>query len=260
MTRQHVPFSCLAESLVGTLDDAEGSAGLLVVSGGNAARNGAFSGLSRLSAQVAAAGFPVFRFDRRGVGDSSGENLGFRASAPDVEAAIARFRQQCPQVRRFVGFGNCDGAAALMLGRGFGMDALVLANPWTFDDEASDETTPEAIRARSLEKLRNPREIARLITGKVSLGGVARSLKRAATTRPSTTILGETMASSLAEFDGDVRILLASRDRTAQAFKANFPISDQTVHECTGADHAFSDPEHSDWLRHHIIEVLNDQA
>ncbi len=57
---------------MGTLDDAPGTTGLLIVSGGNEVRAGAFAGQARLAAEIAAAGHPVFRFDRRGVGDSTG--------------------------------------------------------------------------------------------------------------------------------------------------------------------------------------------
>lgn len=260
MTRRHTTFSCESETLAATLDEAAGSVGLLIVSGGNETRNGAFAGQSRLAARIAERGYPVFRFDRRGVGDSSGTNAGFRESAPDIETAIAQFLTQCQHVRRIVAFGNCDAAAALMLGRGFGLNALVLANPWTFDDDSSQEASPDAIRARYLEKLRNPREIARLVTGKVSLSGVARSLKRAVTTKSATTQLGEAMAASLAEYQGDACILLAGRDRTGQAFRTNYPIGDESIVTCADADHAFSAPDHRAWLEEQIVAALVSQS
>jgi exosortase A-associated hydrolase 1 len=260
MNRRPMTFSCEGETLAATLDQADGTIGVLFVSGGSEPRNGAFAGQSRLAARIAARGYPVFRFDRRGVGDSSGENAGFRESAPDIEAAIALFRTQCQHVRRIVAFGNCDAAAALMLGSGFELDALVLANPWTFDDDTSQEASPDAIKARYLEKLRNPREIARLVTGKVSLSGVAKSLKRAATTKSSTTQLGEAMAASLAQYQGDARILLAGRDRTGQAFRVNYPIADESIATCADADHAFSAPDHKAWLEEQIVEVLLTQS
>ena len=73
MIRRHVSFACEGDTLVGTLDGpAEGAAastGLLLVTGGNETRAGAFSGQARLAVRLAAAGYPVWRFDRRGVGD-----------------------------------------------------------------------------------------------------------------------------------------------------------------------------------------------
>lgn len=260
MTRRHLTFPCEGDTLVATLDEAAGTTGLLIVSGGNESRSGAFAGHARLAARIAARGYPVFRFDRRGVGDSTGTNAGFCASAPDIEEALVTFRQQSPHLRRVVAFGNCDAASALMLGTGFGADALVLANPWTFDDDSAQETTPDAIRARYREKLRNPRELARLLTGKVSLGGVARSLKRATLERASTTQLGEAMATSLAEYRGNASILLAGRDRTAQAFRSNYPIADEAIEMRPDADHAFSRTEDSAWLEERIVAVLEAQV
>ena len=81
MNRLHLTFECADSTLAGTLDMACGASGLLLVSGGNEIRSGAFSGQAALAARIAAAGFPVFRFDRRGIGDSGGENKGFRNSA-----------------------------------------------------------------------------------------------------------------------------------------------------------------------------------
>ncbi len=77
------------------------------MSGGNETRAGAFSGQAELAARIAEAGFPVFRFDRRGVGDSEGDNLGFRHSAADIAAARTAFRQACPALTRIAAFGNC---------------------------------------------------------------------------------------------------------------------------------------------------------
>ena len=91
MSRLHLTFECADTTLAGTLDTAMGSSGLLLVTGGNEVRSGAFSGQAALAARIAAAGFPVFRFDRRGVGDSGGENLGFRKSMRDIECALAAF-------------------------------------------------------------------------------------------------------------------------------------------------------------------------
>ena len=68
MARRHITFPCEGAWLFGSLDEAPGAVGLLLVSGGREIRSGAFAGQARLAAEVAAAGFPVLRFDRRGVG------------------------------------------------------------------------------------------------------------------------------------------------------------------------------------------------
>jgi exosortase A-associated hydrolase 1 len=241
VSRRHFDFACMGARLAGTLDEASGTAGLLIVSGGNETRAGAFSGQARLAAEIALAGFPVFRFDRRGVGDSKGGNTGFRHSAPDIAAALAVFRAEAPQLTRIVAFGNCDAASALMLQAGAEADALVLANPWTVEDDNA-AAPPDALRQRYAAKLRNPREWLRLITGKVSLGRLAAGLKRAAGPTPGATSLAREMAAGLARFEGPVEILLAERDRTAQLFAMAWDKADRRVRTVPDASHAFAEP------------------
>ena len=255
MSRRHLTFACAGETLVGTLDDAPGASGLLLVSGGNEIRSGAFSGQAQLAARIAAAGFPVFRFDRRGIGDSSGTNRGFRDSAEDIAAALAAFRRECPALGRVTGFGNCDAASALMLGAGLGCDALVLANPWTIEHD-DGAPPPAAIRARYADKLRDPRELLRLATGKVSLRKLAGGLGRALRPAPPPSSLAEEMRKGLTEFEGPVAILLAERDRTAQAFEAAWAAADPRLARCPGASHAFVEGEAGEWLFGRIVAML----
>lgn len=255
MSRLHLTFGCAKSTLAGTLDTAPGANGLLLVSGGNELRSGAFSGQAALAARMAAAGYPVFRFDRRGVGDSGGENRGFRKSRADIHAAVAAFRAIAPQVERVVGFGNCDAASALMLGAGVECDALVLSNPWTIEHD-DDAPPPEAIRARYVEKLRNPREVARLLTGGVSWSKLAKGLLQAGRAKaPPSSLAGE-MAAGLAQFDGPVRIVLAMADRTAQAFAANWTADDPRVARCEGAGHAWVEPHAREFLDRNLLEML----
>lgn len=255
MSRLHLTFECVDTALAGTLDMAQGASGLLVVTGGNEVRSGAFSGQAALAARIAEAGFPVFRFDRRGVGDSGGENQGFRKSARDIACALAAFRVMAPRVERIVGFGNCDAASALMLAKGAECDALVLSNPWTI--EGNDDTPPPAaVRARYAEKLRNPREVARLLTGGVNLGKLARGLMHAGRRSAARTSLADDMAAGLAAFDGPVRIVLAGADRTAQVFADGWDPADQRVARCEGAGHAWAEPGAREFLDRHLLEML----
>jgi exosortase A-associated hydrolase 1 len=259
MSRLPLSFGCGDLRLAATLDTAPGTTGLLIVSGGNEIRAGAFSGQARLAARIARAGFPVFRFDRRGVGDSEGENKGFRHSAKDIAAALEAFRAIAPQVTRVMAFGNCDAASALMLAGGEGLAGLVLSNPWTIEQEADGgEPTPPpaAIRARYIEKLANPREISRLLSGGVDLRNLARGLLRSVAPAPAASSLSAEMREGLARFPGEVRILLATADRTAQVFEAAWDKDDPRIHRCEGAGHAYVEPEHRDWLLAQILAAL----
>jgi exosortase A-associated hydrolase 1 len=255
MTRRHLTFACEGATLVGTLDDATGATGLLIVTGGNETRAGAWNGQARMAARIAAEGFPVFRFDRRGVGDSEGMNAGFRGSAADIAAALAAFRAACPQVRRVVALGNCDAASALMLSHGAGLDALVLSNPWTIEGGESADA-PEVIRDHYRRRLSDPRALLRLVTGKVSFASLFRSLLGALRKPPEPTTLAQDMASALASFPGEVRLLLAGRDRTAIAFRAAWAKNDPRIRTCEGATHSFVEPEAQAWCLAQVLEVL----
>ncbi len=260
MSRHSLTFACGSLTLAGSLDTAQGRTGLLIVSGGNEIRAGAFNGQADMAARIARAGFPVFRFDRRGVGDSEGENRGFRKSAKDIACALDAFRAIAPQLGRVVAFGNCDAASALMLAGGAGCDGLVLSNPWTIEQEESgddkDAPPPAAIRARYAEKLKNPREVIRLVRGGVNLSKLARGMMQALRPPAPPSSLAQDMASGLAGFSGEVRILLAGADRTAQVFAAAWDKNDPRIHRREGAGHAYVEPEHRDWLEAQLLEIL----
>jgi len=260
MSRLQLDFGCGTLKLAGTLDTAPGTTGLLIVSGGNEIRSGAFSGHAQLASEIAQAGFPVFRFDRRGIGDSEGENRGFRSTKGDISAALHAFEAIAPQVERIVAFGNCDAASALMLAGGLECDGLILSNPWTIEDEDDDEedTTPppSAIRSRYAEKLSDPAEVKRLLTGGVSLRKLGRGLLKAIKPGPKPTSLADEMREGLARYPGFVRFLLAENDRTAQMFDASWDVADPRIHRCEGAGHSYVEPHARQWLRDQILAAL----
>jgi alpha-beta hydrolase superfamily lysophospholipase len=72
---------------------------VLMVTGGSQTRVGSHRMYERLADALADNGYPCFRFDRRGVGDSSGEDPGFKDSGPDLAAAAAAFRLEVPSCR-----------------------------------------------------------------------------------------------------------------------------------------------------------------
>ncbi len=265
MTRHALTFRCQGALCAASLDTALGRTGLLIVSGGNAGRAGPWGSQARLAQRIAAAGFPVLRFDRRGVGDSEGINAGFEGSTRDLVAALATFRAQAPTLKQVVAFGNCDAASALMLTGGMDCAALVLANPWIFDPAAETSAaleppepvmSPQMLRAHYLRRLTKPRALLRLLTGKVKLGHLAASLKDAAKPSASRSVLAQQMDQGLTHFGGPVTILLAGLDRTAQAFEENWDAADPRLRRCPEASHSFVEPAAWNWLQDQLLIVL----
>jgi exosortase A-associated hydrolase 1 len=255
MTRRHVSFACAGDALIGTLDDADGATGLLIVTGGNEVRSGAWSGQATFAARIAASGFPAFRFDPRGIGDSEGKNAGFAARGADIAAALAAFRAECPHLSRVIGFGNCDGASALMLAEGAGLDALALSNPWTIES-GDAPPPPRLVRDHYRRRLSDPAAIGRLLTGRVSPAKLFGSLRDALRKPPPPSCLAQDMARGIAAFSGPIRFLVAERDRTAQAFLAAWDDHDTRIRRCPDATHSYVEPHARDWLVDQVLEML----
>lgn len=262
--RRLIGFDCAGETLAATLDEAPGTTGLLIVSGGNEIRIGAHRGMADLAGRVAAQGYPVFRYDRRGIGDSSGENNGFESTAEDISEAVAAFRQAAPQVDRVVAFGNCDAATALILfGEAAGIDRIIASNPWTI--ERQDDLPPAAaIRARYLQKLKDPRELIRLATGGVSLSMLWSGLRKVSSKKSEIPALLPTrLAAALRTTNASVMILLASRDNTAIAFTEHWngngfsELRDMIpCEQCETDSHSFARAEDKAWLEARILTWL----
>lgn len=266
-------FDCEGAWCAATLDDGDKTTGLLIVSGGNEIRSGAHAGQAALATHVSALGYPVFRYDRRGVGESEGENRGFESSAADIAAAVTAFRNEAPHLQRIVAFGNCDAASALALFHGgLPIDRLVLANPWVI--EAGPETdapappSAAAIRARYWARLKNPRSLIDLLTGKIDVRKLAGGLARAAQ-KEAPTGLAQHMGCALATSATPLTILLASRDTTALAFIAAWKgsafddvrdRSDFDVQTLDSASHSFADAESKQWLIRQVLATLAHDA
>jgi exosortase A-associated hydrolase 1 len=258
MTRRHFTFACEGDRLVATLDAASGTTGLLLVTGGNEVRSGAWAGQALFAQAVAAAGHPVLRFDRRGCGDSEGDNAGFRGSADDIGAALAALRAECPQLARVVAMGNCDAASALMLARGAGADGLILSNPWTFESDDTAEVPPEAVRNHYRNRLADWGAIRRLLTGKIALGPLVRSLLSAARPAGPPSSLAQQIAAGIGAFRGPVRILIAGRDRTGLTFLAGWDKTDPRIRQADAATHSYVEPQAREWLVKQTCAFLED--
>lgn len=204
--------------LVGALHSGGAGWGVVIVAGAPQGRFGAGRLFVALGSAFAAAGHPVLRFDRRGTGDSDGDDPGFTRIGADLAAVRAAFVERAPGVRRVLGLGLCDGATALALTPGF--DALALLNPWTLDStRAADVPQAAAVAAHYRARLTAPGLARRLLSA--SPARLARGLARLARGDPPQAAAAA-LARALGSFDGPLLTVLAEQDGTAQAFAARW--------------------------------------
>jgi exosortase A-associated hydrolase 1 len=134
-------FGCEGDDLVGVLhcpaEEARAPVavtGVVVIVGGPQYRVGSHRQFVHLGRGFARAGFATLRFDYRGMGDSTGARRDFEAVSKDIGSALDALQAAQPQIRRFVLWGLCDGASAILLYLHERADprvaAVILANPW----------------------------------------------------------------------------------------------------------------------------------
>jgi exosortase A-associated hydrolase 1 len=138
LAEQAVVFGCSGSQLVGILHSAyagRSSPGtklaIVVVVGGPQYRVGSHRQFVATARSLAAAGYPVFRFDYRGMGDSDGEPRTFEAVEDDIRAAIDVVQRRLPDYG-IVLMGLCDAASAILMYDRVDVATrgVVLLNPW----------------------------------------------------------------------------------------------------------------------------------
>ncbi len=256
--RRVIAVPCDGETLAATLDEAAGTTGLLIVSGGNEIRCGAHRGMAMLAEKLAARGVTVLRYDRRGIGDSRGTNHGFLSAQPDLVAAAAALWTAAPHLTRIVGFGNCDAASTLALfGEAAGLDAVILANPWVI--ETDDDLPPAAaIRARYAERLRDPTAWLRLLRGGVNIRSLFRGLHKLATGPTQAAPLETQVLDAITHWGSSAAVILAEADSTARAYAEAARNKRATVRTIVidTASHSFAGAANAARLEAEILALL----
>lgn len=133
-------FDCNGARLLGILHEAEAPAsdvGVVLVVGGPQYRVGSHRQFVLLARHLAQSGFPVLRFDYRGMGDSEGEFRDFESVEQDIAAAIDLMALELPVVKRFVLWGLCDAATAnaFYASSDSRVVGQIAANPWARTSE-----------------------------------------------------------------------------------------------------------------------------
>lgn len=257
-----VVFPCAGEQLLGIVAAPAEPAriGVLIVVGGPQYRAGSHRQFLLLSRALAAAGYPAMRFDYRGMGDSSGELRNFEAVDDDITAAIAAFRQQCPQLERIVLWGLCDAATAALLywdrTRDARVGGLVLLNPWVRSEVTLARTHLKHYYA---QRLLQGEFWRKLLSGRLGIGRAVRDFagnwlraRQAAETEATDEALPfqKRMMRALEAFPGPSLLILSADDYTAKEFLETCQADAQAIRalagagltrvDVAGADHTFS--------------------
>lgn len=259
-------FSCGSESLLGILSKSEsaGHVGVLIVVGGPQYRVGSHRQFVLLARSLAAAGYSVFRFDYRGMGDSTGDLRQFEDISDDIAAAIDAFQGACPGLERVVLWGLCDAASASLIywdaTQDLRMAGMVLLNPWVRSEASLAKTQ---IKHYYGQRLLQAEFWKKLLTFQLGIGQSLKGLMGAWIRARSPAPQGASAASldtfqrkmirGLQSFPGDTLLILSGDDYTAKEFLEYSQTDRQLMQALAGggvervdllaADHTFSSPE-----------------
>lgn len=203
-------------------DTPQSSMGVVIVVGGAQYRAGSHRQFVQLARFLAAAGYPVLRFDFPGMGDSPGDPVPFEDSAPHIAAAIDALCGHPVKVNRAVLWGLCDGASASLLYLQARHDprvtGLVLLNPWVRSDAGLARAR---VKHYYRQRLLEPAFWRKLVAGGVgwqALRGLGSNLRTMRQKSPQTITFQERMAQGWQAFPGPILLLLSERDLTALEF------------------------------------------
>lgn len=209
-----------------SLPAAPGPRGILIVTGGPQYRVGSHRQFVLLARALAAQGWPVLRFDLRGMGDSEGSARDYRAAGPDIAGALAQFFDAVPALHEVALWGLCDGAtaAACHAQRDARVYALILLNPWVRSSAGLARAT---LRHYYLPRLLQGAFWRKLASGDVRMGASLASLRQvAAATQGQAQEAQEDDAPApavlraLTQFQGKVLLILSGDDLGAREWQA----------------------------------------
>jgi exosortase A-associated hydrolase 1 len=238
-TEHAVSFGCAGETLIGILalpqsSEQRSATGIVVVVGGPQYRAGSHRQFTLLARAVAAAGYPVLRFDYRGMGDSTGAPRDFESVEEDMAAAIGAMLQYQQSVTRVILWGLCDGASAALLylraTRDSRVSAVCIANPWVRSETSLARTHMKHYyfqRVMQLEFWRKAfggqvtkRAVSELWRNLVASFARSDRAPRGVVAQAHRAVpFQRRMAEAAVEFDGDILVVTSGRDLTAKEFQ-----------------------------------------
>ena len=256
--------------------------GVMIIVGGPQYRAGSHRQFTLLARRLAEHGFPVLRFDYRGMGDSEGEMRGFDAVGDDIRAALDSLVSEVSGLRGVVLWGLCDAASAALFHAATDdrVTGLVLLNPWVHTEAGSAKTLLKYYYPKRLvsaefwgKVLRGRLKIDQIIG---SLTGMLRTIMghdHSVAAQPDTHAhlappLPERMLESLSIFRGSLLLILSGRDYTAREFRDLVDSDPRWRNELNShaarqvlvedADHVFSSDAWRERVTHETLAWLGD--
>lgn len=271
-----VQFRCHDDELIGICHPGSNDKGILIVTGGPQYRIGSHRQFLLLARGFSSASYPVFRFDYRGMGDSSEHThvSDFEDTAPDIISAIQEFKRLQPHIKEFYLLGLCDGASAILIAIPEIKEhvaGIILINPWVYQDSTLAKAY---LKFYYIRRLRQKEFWGKLLKFKINFRHSFRSIKRkyssAFTSNRGAKVKKpgfiDRMFLGLLHFQGNILTLLSDDDLTAKEFqlfvKDNKTWDDklsQTRHKSvilSGADHTFSNQRSRQQVLDHILTWL----
>jgi exosortase A-associated hydrolase 1 len=208
-------FLSQGSHLVGVIDVPERpfARGMLVLTPDSGYRVGRHRQFTLLARVVAKRGSPVMRFDLRGCGDSEGEPQAVHLLDHDIDAAVAEFFRQIPQLREVVILGLGDGATAAALHAHLDsrIKGLILLNPRILGSAGGLLSEARQPYFGRLGEIGFWKKIA-----SASAASQHQTLREAAMDRGAA--LPRRLLASLACFEGKILLVYGAADLDAQAF------------------------------------------
>jgi exosortase A-associated hydrolase 1 len=267
-----VNFQCHGSALIGILHRPEKPRRrgiLMVVGGGPQYRVGGHRQLTLWARRLSDEGYPVFRFDYRGMGDSHGPFVGFEDADDDIQAAVEQFREHMPELDEISLWGECDAASAILFyaGRDSRIKGAVLLNPWARTESGEAKAI---LRHYYLQRLLQPSFWKKVLSLKfnlfASLESAARLVRQSRAARAEAKppksedtmgapisrelALPQRMLAGMERLHGPVMLVLSGRDMIAREFDVMVATSPEwtrqfaskpvTRHDFADSDHTFS--------------------
>jgi exosortase A-associated hydrolase 1 len=210
------------------------SAVIALPAGGPQYRVGMGRQLLQMAEYFAQRGVAVLRFDYRGIGDSEGNYLGYKATESDLRSAIKALKSSMPHVQDIFLWGGCNAASAIMMYawkfpeiKGFAVSNPFLGNGY------------EVARARQYHYMNRVKERefwVKLISGKYNLISYLKSFlnhvfrkvisliknaeKGAPLSSDAEPSVAEMMLDGVRKLNGEIVIFLSGKSVQSQAFSA----------------------------------------